>query len=49
MECYKNLDHPNCVRFYESFQDEESFHLVLEYLNGGELITNIMNNRLTED
>lgn len=49
MECYKNLDHPNCVRFYESFQDDDSFHLVLEYLNGGELITNIMNNRLTEE
>ena len=49
MECYKTLDHPNCVRFYESYQDEESFHLVLEYLNGGELITYIMKNKLNED
>ena len=49
MECYKILDHPNCVRFYESYQDEEYFHLVLEYLNGGELISYIMKNTITED
>lgn len=36
-----SLDHPNIVKFYEYFVDEECYHLVTELLNGGELVDKI--------
>src|SRR3990167_10561897 len=33
----KHLDHPNIIRFYESYQDESRFHIVIEYCSGGDL------------
>ena len=41
INCLKTLDHPNVVNFYESFQDEDHFHIILEFLSGGELINKI--------
>lgn len=37
LEYLKYFDHPNIVRFHEVYEDENKFHLVLEYLSGGEL------------
>mmetsp|Transcript_5953 Transcript_5953/g.10696 ORF Transcript_5953/g.10696 Transcript_5953/m.10696 type:complete len:620 (+) Transcript_5953:104-1963(+) len=37
MEIMRLLDHPNIVRFHETFQDRRSLHLVLELCEGGEL------------
>jgi serine/threonine protein kinase len=31
------VDHPNVIKFYEIFQDKDSFHLVMEYLEGRDL------------
>ena len=41
----KTLDHPNIIKFYETYQDEKYFHLVMEYMAGGDLLSRIaMNN-----
>ena len=38
----KTLDHPNIVKFYETYQDDKFFHLVMEYCSGGELLERIV-------
>lgn len=44
LEILKILDHPNIVKFYETYQDENYFHLVMEYLSGGELLDKLIKN-----
>lgn len=39
IDSLKCLDHPNIIRFYESYQDSVYFHIVVEYCSGGELKT----------
>jgi serine/threonine protein kinase len=34
VEIHKILFHPNIVRFYEAFQHEEYFCLILEHVDG---------------
>ena len=41
----KKLDHPNIVKFYEIYQDQLNFHLVMEHCDGGELLEFILDNR----
>lgn len=44
------LDHPNILRFYESYEDEKHYYLVLELCKGGELFDHIIqNNYYSED
>ena len=45
LEILKTLDHPNIVKFYEVYQDEKFFHLVMEYCSGGELLQRIVDQR----
>lgn len=45
LEILKTLDHPNIVKFYEVYQDEKFFHLVMEYCSGGELLKRIMDQK----
>jgi hypothetical protein len=33
----KMLDHPNVVKLYETFEDEDTLHIVLELCDGGDL------------
>lgn len=33
----KSLDHPNIMKIYEYFADEQQFYIVSEYCEGGEL------------
>lgn len=33
----RQLDHPNIVKIYEFYEDDENFYLVTEFLTGGEL------------
>lgn len=45
----KTLDHPNVIKLYESFEDNENVYLVQEYWNGGELFDYIVEkDHLTE-
>jgi serine/threonine protein kinase len=32
-----SVDHPNIVKLYECFEDTNEYHLVMEYLEGGDL------------
>lgn len=33
----KEVDHPNIIKFFETYQDQKYFHFVLEHWEGGEL------------
>ena len=33
----KELDHPNIVKYYETYQNEEFLYIVMEYCPGGDL------------
>jgi serine/threonine protein kinase len=35
------LDHPNIVKYYETYQDDSNLYLVMEYINGCELFEHI--------
>ena len=40
----KTLDHPNVIKLYELFEDEDSVYLVQEFCDGGELFDYIVEN-----
>ena len=42
LEILKKLDHPNIVKFYETYQDEKYLYFVMEYCSGGELFNQII-------
>ena len=49
IDILKNLDHPNILRLYETFEDSNSIYLVTELCEGGELFDEIMaRNRFEE-
>lgn len=35
------LDHPNIVKYYETYEDDKNIYLVMEYIGGGELFEKI--------
>jgi serine/threonine protein kinase len=35
------LDHPNIVKYYETYVDDKFIYLVMEYIGGGELFDKI--------
>ncbi|CAG9327683.1 unnamed protein product [Blepharisma stoltei] len=39
IENLQALDHPNIIKLYESYEDDEHIHLVTEYCSGGKLLT----------
>ena len=41
-EILKSVDHPNIIKFYEMFIDQENYHLVTEFCGGGELFDHII-------
>lgn len=45
LEILHQLDHPNIVRLYEYFEDDATYHLVTEYMPGGELFDYIIHNK----
>jgi serine/threonine protein kinase len=42
VEIMKMLDHPNVIKLYETFEEENKLHLVLELCEGGDLFDFIM-------
>ena len=52
VDILKKLDHPNIVKYYETYIDERYIYLVMEYIGGGELfdkIANTENQTFTEE
>ena len=41
MQILTKLDHPNIVKYYETYIDEKYIYLVMEYIGGGELFDKI--------
>ena len=37
----KELDHPNVVKLYEVYSDKDCYYLVMEYLEGGDIVSNL--------
>ena len=47
-----SLDHPNIVKYYETYDDKSYIYLCMEYIDGGELfdkITKQENQTFTEE
>ena len=42
----KVVDHPNIVKLFEFFEDDESFFIITEYVNGGQLFEAIMQKKV---
>jgi len=35
------VDHPNIIKFYETYRDDKYYRIVMEYCNGGELFEHL--------
>ena len=40
----QNIDHPNIVKYHETYDDKEFLYIVMEMCDGGEFIENIVKN-----
>src|SRR3990167_7672622 len=50
MNILKFLDHPNIIRFFESYQDKQNYHLVVELCTGRDLVSFVEKRKgLSED
>ncbi len=41
LEMLRSADHPNIIQFFEIFQEEQRFHFVMEYCEGGDITTRL--------
>lgn len=41
IDILSSVDHPNIIRYYETYTDNRYFHIVMEFLSGGDLLTGI--------
>jgi calcium-dependent protein kinase len=51
IEILRSLDHPNIVKYFETYEDENYLHIVMEYIPGDNLfkvLTQKLNHKLTE-
>ena len=44
LEVMSILDHPNIIRLYEAYEDEQYVHIVMEYCAGGDVAERIIDN-----
>jgi len=44
-----NLDHPNVLKIYETFFEENKVHIVTEYLKGEELFNHIVQMKFIDE
>lgn len=43
LDIMSSLDHPNIIKLYEIYEDEQYVHLVMEYCSGGDVSERIIN------
>lgn len=48
IDIIRSLSHPNVCAFIEAREDEESLHLVMEYVKGANLLKVLLRSRLPE-
>ena len=46
VDVLSKADHPNIIKLYEFFEDLKYYHLVTEYVNGGELFDYIIKSKM---
>ena len=46
LQILKSLNHPNIIRFYETYQDDNFFHIVMEFCNGGDLTSRLAEKKI---
>jgi calcium-dependent protein kinase len=44
IDVLREVDHPNIIKFYDTYEDSSHIFIVMEYCSGGELFTKITNN-----
>ena len=44
LEMLRVVDHPNIIKFYETFEDERYVHIVMEECTGGDLFDHLIQN-----
>ncbi|CAG9334375.1 unnamed protein product [Blepharisma stoltei] len=49
VDILRKTDHPNIVKLYEFYEDEKYFHIVTEFLQGGELFDYIIKNKMLSE
>lgn len=42
LDILTQLDHPNIIRVFEEYEDDQYYHFVMEYSSGGELLERIL-------
>ena len=45
----KKLNHPNIVKIYEIFEDDDNYYISMEYVSGGELFNYIVKNKRLDE
>ena len=46
IDILRKLDHPNIVKYFDTYEDEGSIHLVMEYIQGENLMQLIKQRKL---
>ena len=49
VEILKSTDHPNIVRLFEFYEDEKHYHLVTDYMKGGDFFDFIVSNKILSE
>ena len=44
IEILNKIDHPNIVKYYETYDDVDYIYLIMEYIKGEEFLSKIMKN-----
>ena len=48
VEILRKLDHPNIVNYYETYEDDQYIHIVMEYIPGDNLLKMVSNKSYTD-
>ena len=48
VDIISSLDHPNIIKFYETYNDQFYFHIVMELCRGKDLLSRIYKNKMDE-